>query len=94
VPASAAAVSLEARTLQDSGAGNLFLRIGGTGITSGPLALPPGVSRIVCLDVEPAARRGGGLRAVDVEALTASGEPATAGQVWAVAAGLDRPCGG
>jgi hypothetical protein len=93
VSASAAAVSIAARAEGDSGPGGLFLRITADGIVSSPLALPPGVSRVACINVEPLARRAAGFRAVDVEAVTASGKPASPGVAWAVAVGLDEPCG-
>lgn len=92
VRAAAPAIDLESAILEDANAGKVFLRVSGAGLPGTSVPLRPAGPRILCLPVDPGALGGREFRAVNVEAVTATGGPVQPGSVWAAATGRDRPC--
>jgi hypothetical protein len=92
VRATAPAIDLDSAILEDANAGEVFLRVSGAGLPGNVVLLRPGGPRTLCLPVDPGALGGRGFRAVNVEAVTATGGPVQPGSVWAAATGRDRPC--
>lgn len=90
---SAAAIQVRAEAPAATRSGELFLVLAAPGVVSRPLPLVPGARRELCLDVAADAIGGAGLRTIAASAVTAAGEPAPPGSVWAAVEGLDRPCG-
>ncbi len=90
---SAAAIQVRAEAPAATRTGELFLMLAAPGVVSRPLPLAPGARREACLDVSADAVGGAGFRTIAASAVTAAGEPAPPGSVWAAVEGLDRPCG-
>ncbi|HUF46900.1 MAG TPA: O-antigen ligase family protein [Vicinamibacterales bacterium] len=89
---SARFITIEAQALGVDNPNAVFLQIAGPGVIMKTIALRSDRSLTVCLPVDPERLGTSGLRPLDVQTVTASGEPAPARSAWALAAGSDRPC--